>query len=238
MSVTRSSWGKFPPVIVHATLPALQGHAAYADASAGDFNAARLVAAELLKPEAITWRTDYIVPVLRLEAPERWNPLSLALAERLALLTGAELYTRIVQVTEPPPGPPEAIAHLLQQPRFEGPVPKGTCLLVDESVALGANFANLRGYLEANGAAVAAATSFTARLFASKLRPDAATLTSLQRRFGHEFSLVSETLGFPVDQLTHKETLVLNGLANLDVFRDPLAATHRIVRLAPGLVQA
>jgi hypothetical protein len=234
MMVKRSAWGNFPAIIVHSTQPTLSGHAAYAEAKAGDFRAARLVAAECTRADVLTWRPDFIVPVLRLEAPGKWNPLPLALAERLALLTGAKVVTSVVQTNPPPAGSPDAIEQLLQQPVFDGAMPKGTCLIVDETVELGSALANLRGYIESRGGEVAAATTFTARMFASRLRPDPATFTSLKRRFGHELSLVPEKLGFPLEQLTHKESLFLNGLTTLDAIRDPLAPTHRVVQPALG----
>ena len=232
MPVARTPWGPFPNLIVHSSLPALQAHEAYAAARSGDFRAARTVAAACTKPEAIPWRTDYIVPVLRLEAPETWNPLALALAERLALLTGAKVVTSVVQTTQPRPASPDDINYLLQQPVFAGTVPRGTYLMVDESVSLGSTLANLKGHLETHGGQVAAATTFTARLFAGKLRPEAGALASLQRRFGHELALIPEKLGFALEDLTHKEACFLQGLSSLEPLRNPLAATHRVVRIA------
>ena len=232
MPVSRTPWGEFPNLIVHATPTALQGHDAYAAARAGDFRAARAVAATCTRPNAVPWRTDFIAPVLRLDGPEAWNPLALALAERLALLTGAKVVTSVTQTSRPRPASPDVIEYLLQQPVFAGAVPRGTYLLVDEGVALGSTLANLRGYLETHGGKVAAASTFTARLFAGRLRPEASALASLQRRFGHELDLLPEKLGFSCENLTHKEACFLQGLASLQPLRDPMAATHRVVRAA------
>lgn len=232
MPVTRTSWGTFPNLIVHSTLPSLQGHQAYAAAKGGDFRAARAVAETCTRADAIAWRTDYIVPVLRLEAPQTWSPLALALAERLALFTGARVVTSVVQTSKPRPSSPDAIEYLLQQPIFTGPVPKGTYLLVDESVSLGSTLANLRGYIETHGGKVAAASTFTARLFAGRLKPEPSALASLERRFGTELSIIPDKLGFEFVNLTHKEACFLQGLATLEPLRDPMAATHRVVRAA------
>jgi len=229
MPIVRTAWGNFPNVIVQSTASALTAHPDYAAASRGDFTAARAIARDLVRPELFPWRPNYITPVIRQEPDRSWNPLSVALAERLSLLTGAKVVATVYQENVPASAG-VSVHSLLAQPAFAGSVPKGTHLIVDDNVSFGSSLANLRGYLESKGASVAAASTFCSELFASKLRPDPASLSSIQKRFHHELPIIPETLGFGSECLTNRECLFLYGLKTLIALRDPSIAQHRSIK--------
>lgn len=223
MPVHRTGWGEFPNVCVHTNIATMRLHPAYAEAKEGDFRAARRVVGDLFKPGRTVYRSDFIAPVVQLDVNERWNALPLAFAIRLAEETGARVVPTIVQanvVHHTSAGP---LHRLLHQPVFAGKVPSGTYVIMDDVVTQGSTLANLRGHIEHHGGRVLGATTLAAGMFAARMRPDRFILSSLERRFGHELSLIPQTLGFPVACLTLREGYFLNRLENLVCLRDACA---------------
>lgn len=215
MPVYRTPWGEFPNVVVHSNLVAMRAHPAYAEAKEGNLRAARAVVRDLFKPGAAMPRTDYIAPVVQLDVKERWNALPMALAVKLAEHVGARVVPTIVQCNVVYHTGAEARQRLAHQPQFAGKVPRGSYLLVDDVVTFGSTLANLRGHIEVHGGRVAGASTFAAGIFAARIRPDLAVLTSLHQRFGHELTHTTRKLGFPPGCLTNKEAWFLRGLAQL-----------------------
>jgi predicted amidophosphoribosyltransferase len=230
MPVARTPWNNFPNVIVHTTIDCMKRHHAYAEAKLGDLRAARAVVRDLLRPQKIDWRPDYIAPVLHLDANERWNAIPLALAEHLAATTGAKLHPTIVQDNDTRHTGADGIHRLTKQPSFVGIVSKGSYMIVDDVVTFGSTLANLRGHIETNGGKVAAASTLAAAIFATKLTPDSATISTLKNRFRRELPIIPEKLGFPAECLTNKEAHFVHGLTTLESIKNPNAPTHRVIR--------
>lgn len=232
MPVVRTPWNNFPPVAIHATLSDVKAHPGYYAASLGDMPAARQLIHALIRPDCAVPRSDFVVPVVRISPHGDFNALSVALAERLAEISGAKVVPHIVQDNIlPDTSSTSSIHRIISQPSFSGPVPKGTYLIASESVTLGSAIANLRGHIETTGSKVLSATSLYAAIFAAKITPDSSVISMLQRRFGNELSpTLHATAGFSPSCLTNKEANFINGLSNLISLRNPLAPTHRSIR--------
>ncbi|MDP1581252.1 MAG: hypothetical protein Q8M02_13335 [Candidatus Didemnitutus sp.] len=224
MPVQRTPWGDFPNVVVHSNLVALCRHPDYAEAKEGNLRAARQVVRDLFKPQAVLPRVDYIAPVVQLDVKERWNALPMALAVKIAEQTGARVVPTMVQSNVVYHTLAAARERITQQPAFTGKVPRGTYLIVDDVVTFGSTLANLRGHIEGHGSKVAGASTLGAGIFAARIKPDPAVLTSLQQRFGHELAHTTRALGFPPGCLTNKEAWFLRGLAELAGLRSAGAA--------------
>jgi hypothetical protein len=226
--VTRFPWGKFPAVIVHTTRASVEAHAAFPEASQGDFAAAQRLARDLAKPAVWTGRVDYICPVVQCDSAGRWNAIPVALAEILAEQTGATLVAHVVREKAAPDLSTTSIARLVQQSGFDGRVPKGTYLICQDICTFGSTIANLRGHIEHQGSTVVAATSLAAAIFGTTLVPDNTVLMGISARFRHELSTITTQLGFDYDRLTAREAYFIYGLKNLESLRNPQAPTHRI----------
>ena len=241
MPVYRTPWGDFPNVVVHSNLVVMRAHPEYGEAKEGGLHAARAVVRDLFKPGAAMPKTDYVAPVVQLDVNERWNALPMALAVKLAEHMGAKVVPTIVQSNVVYHTGAEARQRLAHQPQFAGKVPRGTYLLVDDVVTFGSTLANLRGHIEVHGGRVAGASTLGAGIFAARIRPDPAVLTSLQQRFGHELAHTTRTLGFPPGCLTNKEAWFLRGLTQLEGIRSAGAqaegSRQPAVGIDPGGIQ-
>ncbi|OAM91884.1 hypothetical protein AW736_26250 [Termitidicoccus mucosus] len=227
----RTPWSDFPDVLPHTSIASLKAHPAYADAKAGDFNAARAVAHALVNPTRFKWRTDFVVPVIKLDRDSVWNALPLGMADAISTFSGAKVVTTVFQSNIVHQSDANAVSRIVNQPLFEGKCPKGSYLIVDDIVSFGSTIANLRGFIESHGGKVAAASTFAAQIFATKLRPDSFTISSILRRFPHADDIIQSTTGgVSAATLTNREANFINGLSQIESIRNPLIPTHRVIK--------
>ncbi|WP_342751176.1 hypothetical protein OH491_27400 (plasmid) [Termitidicoccus mucosus] len=107
---------------------------------------------------------------------------------------------------------------------------------MDDIVSFGSTIANLRGFIESHGGKVAAASTFAAQIFATKLRPDSFTISSILRRFPHADDIIQSTTGgVSAATLTNREANFINGLSQIESIRNPLIPTHRVIKIRSSL---
>jgi len=165
------SWNAFPDITVQTTVAKLKAHPDYDAAESGDQDAALRVIDQLFKPGKLTDSCDFIVPVLQLDAGKQ-NMLAVAYAVRLAKEIGGEVFLRICQSNQVSHTGADAVTRILGQPTFVGQIAGGRrVLVVDDVPTFGSTLANLRGWIEHQGAHVIRATTLGATFGASWSKP-------------------------------------------------------------------
>ena len=167
--IFRSPWNGFPDVAVQTTVAKLKSHPDYDAAKLGDQDAALRVIAQVFKPGKVTDSCDLIVPVLQLDAGKQ-NMLAIAYALRLGRELGAEVFLAICQSNQVSHTGADATTRILGQPTFVGQIAPGRrVLIVDDVATFGSTLANLRGWIEHQGAHVIRATTLGATFGGTKL---------------------------------------------------------------------
>jgi Phosphoribosyl transferase domain len=206
--IFRTPWDGFPDVTVQTTVPKLKAHPDYAAAKSGNPDAAIRVINQLFKPGKVTDPCDLVVPVLQLDR-EKQNMLAVAYAVQLAHEIGAELFLGVAQSNQVSHTGSSAITRILGQPTFAGTIPPGSrVLIVDDVATFGSTLANLRGWIEHQGAHVVRATTLSASFGGTKLAQPKPVLDKLLRQFP-EVEILTQNLGFTPDCLTGRETYFL-----------------------------
>src|SRR5476649_2423827 len=161
----RTSWRpEFPDVVVHTTVAVRDSHPAYVLAKAGDAEAALALAHDLLNPhsadalKALDVGSDAVLLPITAQEITGFNAIPDALAHALAQILGCYVSVgEVVQNNKVGHTRARAFNRLVTPAAFEGPVAQGAdYILVDDHVGLGGTLANLKGYLETNGAHVIA----------------------------------------------------------------------------------
>lgn len=232
MPVVRTPWQNFPPVLVHTSMVSMKSHPGYLAAKSGDSRSARELVNSFFKPSVLsgTPPVDYVVPVMQLDVGQQWNALPLELARLSARVLHAKILPLIVQDNIVHHTGADSIRRLLDQPSFTGKVLPGRYLIVDDVVTLGATLANLRGWIESNGAHVALAPTLSASLFSTRLVPDWSSITAIKSRC-HD---LSQSLGLAPELLTNREARFISGLKTLESIGGPRLASQHTLRLALG----
>jgi hypothetical protein len=231
--VIRIPWDEPFVLTTHASSSAFKEHPAYADARAGDTAAAKILTRDLFKPSLAKYLSyDHVAPIQRFDSNYHWNAIPLEFAKACAIANGAKLCPLVIQDNVIPSTDSNSIAHLLLQPSFEGEVPKGRYLIVNDFSTNSSAIANMRGYIAFKGSSTVCAQSLAASFNALRISPDPEISRSIDRRFHNELSVFPERLGFTFDCLTNKESQSVNGLVNLESIRNPLAPTHYSIRLS------
>ena len=100
--------------------------------------------------------------MLQLDAGKQ-NMLAVAYAVRLAKEIGAEVFLGICQSNQVSHTGADAVTRILGQPTFVGQIARGRrVLVVDDVATFGSTLANLRGWIEHQGAHVIRATTLGA----------------------------------------------------------------------------
>ena len=167
--VYRSPWHDFPDVVIQTTVHKLRSRPAYDQAKRGAGEAAFEVVQELIKPEKIPFAFDIIVPVMQFDR-DKPNALPLVYATALAKHFDAYLEIGIRQANVVSHTFADAHTRILGQPMFIGKIQPGSrVLIVDDVVTYGSTLANLRGWLQQQGAIVVGATTLAAGFGGTKL---------------------------------------------------------------------
>jgi hypothetical protein len=219
---TRVPWGEFPEVIIHSSIHKLKSYFGYFGAKRGSDQAASRIAHALVKRTKIEWSIDFVVPVIQVDQGH-YNALPVAFAAVLAKQIGAKLWLDVCQINKVNRTGADALERLRSQPVFGGNAPNGRCLVCDDVVTFGASLANLRGFLIATGAEVAAATAIGAAYGSTKLAPERSFIKNLRERYAGELETQTAKLGFQSDCLTAREAYFLGGIRTIDRIRTGLA---------------
>ena len=232
----RAPWHAEPDVHIHQTdEQVVRAHADYADAKAGDGEAAvRLVDATINTEVVAAIRRHglpgqpALLPVVA-EESDGVNAIPLALAQRLSMELGWEVETGIIQSNVAARTRKDGYYRLAIQPLFDGIVDvHQPFLLVDDFVGQGATLANLRGHVIGLGGQVTGFTSLAGKAVSGRLalRPD----TLVELREIHDQGLEHwwrQVFGFGFEQLTESEARYLIPRTDAERVRAEIAARIR-----------
>jgi hypothetical protein len=229
----RTPWSPgFPDVVIHTTVKTRDAHPSYAAAKAGDAEAALVLAGDLICLEAIVELQDMIgespailLPVVADETggfsaiPDAMAQL---LAHKLGLIAQAG---GIVQINKVGHTRAPAFQRLVTPAEFDGEVEEGGIyILVDDHVGLGGTLANLKGYLETNGATVIGITTLTESRDARRIALQPATHDMLWEKHGEALDQIWQAqFGHGIDCLTDVEAQILCRQQTVDAIEDFLA---------------
>ena len=166
--------------------------------------------------------------------------LAVAYAVRLAKEIGAQVFLGICQSNQVSHTGADAVTRILGQPTFVGQIAGGRrVLIVDDVATFGSTLANLRGWIEHQGAHVIRATTLGATFGGTKLAQPREALDKLLNRFP-EVETLSRNLGFTPDCFTGRETYFLAQVPHRKQMQALVAASEKVRALlnpiAIGLV--
>jgi hypothetical protein len=229
--VYRSPWRDFPDVVIQTTVTKLRSRPGYDQAKRGEGDAAYHVVQELIKPEKIPFEIDIIVPVMQFDR-DKPNALPLVYATALAKHFDAYLEIGVRQVNVVSHTFADAQTRILGQPMFMGKIQPGSrVLIVDDVVTYGSTLANLRGWLQQQGATVVGATTLAAGFGGTKLALPDIVRNRLLDRFPTQAEALANELGFSADCFTNREARFLAGLKNEHEMQRLIVAAQELTLL-------
>lgn len=230
----RSTWKPdFPNIFVSQSRSGMRidQHPDYKAAKAGDVNAgfnlvndaiSESVAESLRK--LVRGKNAVLAPVIAREATGN-NTLPLSYAEALSDRLGLHIDENISQVNKTFHTGADSIHRIVSRAKFDGAVEKGrNYILVDDHVAMGGTLADLKGYIEANGGNVIAATTLTAAKDNPRLALDPERLSMLKQQHGSIEKWWNETFGNGYESLTNAEARQLLAIKSPDTLRAKILA--------------
>ena len=220
--------------IIGSALGAANSHPQYAEAKAGDVEAAVAVARDLVTPELVQQvravigdRKPLIVPVVAEEAAGR-NKIPRAAAEVLAQKLGLETAEGLSQANRPRRTGMDGIGRIFSRVEFDGPVQAGQdYLLLDDTLTQGGTFAALAAHIEAGGGRVVGAVALTGKQYSSKIALSKDTLQELREKHGDIEPDFQAATGYGFDALTESEARYLANFKPADILRTRIAEEGR-----------
>jgi len=154
--------------------------------------------------------------------------LAVAYALRLGRELGAEVFLGICQSNQVSHTGADGITRTLGQPTFLGQiVPGRRVVIVDDVATFGSTLANLRGWIEHQGAHVIQATTLGATFGGTKLAQSKEGLDKLLNKFP-EAETLSRNLGFTPDCFTDRETHFLTQVASREKMQALVRASEKV----------
>ncbi|MFL9590418.1 LPD38 domain-containing protein [Aeromonas schubertii] len=233
-SAERTPWKPgFPEVILHGRLGDATAHPDYEAAKGGDDAAARRLVSDVLTKDAVRRLKELIgdreaiaLGVHAEEAVSR-NAIPRAMADVLATVLDMDVDLDIVQAAKVGRTAQDGFGRLANQPNFDGPVRTDKpYLIMDDTLTQGGTLANLKGYIEARGGEVLAATALTGKQYSAKIAIDSSTLEQLRDQYdgtGLE-AWWQNQFSYGFDSLTESEARYLLRAKDADKIRDRVAA--------------
>lgn len=237
-SAERTPWKPgFPEVVLHGRLGDATAHPDYEAAKGGDDAAARRLVSDVLSRDAIRQlkgligdREAIALGVHAEEAVSR-NAIPRAMADVLATVLGMDVDLDIVQAAKVGRTAQDGFGRLANQPSFDGPVRTNKpYLIMDDTLTQGGTLANLKGYIEAHGGEVLAATALTGKQYSAKIAIDSSTLEQLRDQYdgtGLE-AWWHNRFGYGFDSLTESEARYLLRAKDADKIRDRVTAAGQL----------
>lgn len=236
----RAPWDELPDVVLHAPIPVVKQHPDYADAKAGDADAALRLVRDTISDEAVEKLRRHGIPsapvLLPVHALESTgvNAIPLALAEEIGRRLGWTVVRSVVQTNLVGHTGASGFARLARQAAFGGAVTAVDHVLVDDFIGQGGTLANLRGHVIGAGGRIVAATVLTGKLHSAKLSLEPSTLSDLRRKHGAELEAWwRDRFGHGFDCLTESEARYLLRTPDADRIRDRTAAEEHEGDLGP-----
>ena len=231
MRVTRYPWDHFPPLTIHADETDVKNHPSYAEAKAGNPEAAfDLVRRFVSDPALAQLSQKYSAqqPVLvSAHAVETSgvNAIPQAMAEYLGSKLHWPVESSIVQTNVVGHTGADGFSRLARQAEFDGSVSRHACyVLVDDFIGQGGTLANLRGFLLHNGAQVIGGTVLTGKPYSAILSNNEQQITQLREKHGPALeSWWINHFKFGYDCLTRSEARYLLNTPTVERIRDKIA---------------
>ena len=231
--IPRAPWPEsFPDVIVHGDLNIRNSHRDYAAAKSGDATAALNLVRDMLANDGMTslqnlfkGQKPLVLPVAALEVTG-FNAIPDAMAQEIARRLGLTAVSgTVVQSNKVAHTKSDGWHRLVTPAMFTGTIISGAdYLLVDDHVCFGGTFANLRGYIEANGGHVLGVTTLTETSGARKIAIRPKTQSVLQLRHGEKLDhFWKAVFGHGTECLTDIEAGYLSRVESLDAIRNRMA---------------
>lgn len=233
---TRAVWSASEPaVLIHQIEEmVVRGHVHYADAKAGNLEAAAALVQDTLNDEIIVALSELglhrpaLLPVVAEEA-EGTNAIPLSLAQHLGAALGWRVETGVIQANVASRTKKDGYYRLAIQPVFDGPVAtEEQYVLIDDFIGQGATLANLRGHVMAGGGRVSGITSLTGKDVSATLALRLGTLQELRRI--HDDNLENwwwKVFGFGFEHLTESEARYIIRRTDADRVRKEILARFR-----------
>lgn len=204
-----------PDALIFHSLGTLNEHPCYPAAKAGNFDAAVMVAKELLSIADLNKFTHYVkqqailLPVLAQEAQGR-NKIPLAIALYLEHQFGLKVTLDIGQLTKVSRTALNGLDRVFVIPEFSGEVLKGqSYILIDDTLTQGGTFASLASHLQQQGALVLGAIALTGKQYSARLKLDMMLLEQLRHKHGELEETFQTITGYNYAALTHSEARTL-----------------------------
>ena len=160
------------------------------------------------------------------------NALPLVYATALAKHFDAYLEIWVRQVNVVSHTFADAQRRILGQPMFMGKIQPGSrVLIVDDVVTYGSTLANLRGWLQQQGATVVGATTLAAGFGGTKLALPDIVRNRLLDRFPTQAEALANELGFSAECFTNREARFLAGLKNEHEMQRLIVAAQELTLL-------
>ena len=122
----------------------------------------------------------------------------------------------------------DAVTRILGQPTFVGQIEPGQrVLIVDDVATFGSTLANLRGWIEHQGAHVVRATTLGATFGGTKLAQSKDAFAKLLEKLP-EVEILSHNLGFTPDCFTARETHFLAQVPSREQMKALVAASEKV----------
>ncbi|MGH9751540.1 MAG: phosphoribosyltransferase [Blastocatellia bacterium] len=228
----RSEWGDFPDVVIHSDESVVKKNQLYASAKAGDADAAEglvlpISDAALNQIGKIIGTTKPCLLAVHALETEGMNAIPRVLAQVLSVKLGLPVARDIIQINRVTHTGASGYHRLAFPPLFDGDVRESEYLLVDDFIGQGGTLANLKGFVEANGARAIGATALTGKAYSAKLRLSEETLQRLREKYGTELEKWwAATFGYSFERLTESEARYLFRADNADVISERIVAAR------------
>lgn len=229
----------FPKAFSHTTVSRATGHPDHAAAKAGDFEAARRLVADLLKPERVAeiarrFPDAIVVPVVEQEKAGV-NAIPYAIAEQLQK-AGLKMDDQIHQVGAAKRSGLDAAQRLIARKEFSGDIkPGGKYLLVDDILTQGGTIHEMRHHIANGGADAVGVISLAFSVGSNVISIQPQTITQLAERFGRgklEKILDDFNISGTIEALTESEGRAILRFQSLDALRNRLTEVSRSLGLS------
>ena len=219
----------FPEVIKISKSEEMKAHTDYEMAKSGNRDAAARLVLDILRDKvslaciykiAVKYPDAIIVPVHEEEQRGR-NQIPRALADFIALYTGLEADTGIVQTKKIGRTGAGQWARMAFRPKFDGPViPGRKYILVDDVITMGGTLSELRQHIETNGGKVVDIATLGAARNSTIIALNDKIKLELERRYGvdslRKFLREAGLYGGNYEALTKSEARAILDAGTLD----------------------
>lgn len=229
--VTRTAKWLFDVCDIVADVKTIQSDTNYKDAKAGSFDYAWQLSARHLVDQVKKWEKEYagknpmLMPVQAVEGVSV-NQIPLAMSVFISMATRWRVNLDIVQANRVSHTKSSGWHRLANQALFVGKLMEGgSYLLIDDFIGQGGTFANIKGYIDANGGQTIGAIALGGKAYSARLSLSYETLTALREKYEQLEPWWRNRFGFGFECLTESEGRYLLRAEDADTIRNRMAET-------------